>query len=304
MKPSAGANLIISVAGAIMLSPILFTPTHANEPGWTTVVEKKSEAMARQMKSMPTAPLPNKIKPATTAKAAPAQQKSAVKPGRPEVLIPVDESEITTGAVNAPKPPAALAPSDTARLFSDDAAANAPSDLTTGTVDGQGSDLSRGYCVSIAAAAADARTALQMTKLTEMEKQIGRRIALLEAKTAEYKTWMERRDAFLKRATGSLVKIYSQMEPDAASAQLVAMDEETAASLLMKLEPGNASAILNEMAPDKAARLAAGLVGAARLPATGGFPQPTQRAAAPAAPPLPPRPGQDSPDRVYPEGKL
>jgi flagellar motility protein MotE (MotC chaperone) len=299
----AGAKLSIGAAGAFVLCLLCVMPARANEPGWTTVVEKKSEAMARQMKSMPTAPPPAKIKPATTAKAATAQQKPAAKPGKPEVLIPIDESDITTGAVNAPKPPAALAPSDTARLFSDDAAATAPSDLTTGTVDGQGSDLSRGYCVSIAAAAADARTALQMTKLTEMEKRIGQRIALLEAKTAEYKTWMERRDAFLKRATGTLVKIYSQMEPDAAASQLVAMDEETAASVLVKLEPGNASAILNEMPPDRAARLAAGLVGAARLPATGGFPQQTQRAA-PTPPPIPPRQGQDSPSRVYPEGRL
>ncbi|MET0220521.1 MAG: MotE family protein, partial [Tardiphaga sp.] len=120
--------------------------------------------------------------------------------------------------------------------------------------------------------------------------------------TAEYKTWMERRDVFLKRATASLVKIYSQMEPDAAAAQLIAMDEETAASLLMKLEPGNASAILNEMVPDKAARLAAGIAGAARLPPTQGFPQPTVRAQ-PAPPPIPPRDGQASPERVYPEGR-
>ncbi len=71
------------------------------------------------------------------------------------------------------------------------------------------------------------------------------------------------------------------MEPDAAALQLVAMDEETAAALLMKRESQNASAILNDMPPEKAARLAAGIAGATRLPATVGFPPPTPKSAAP-----------------------
>jgi hypothetical protein len=72
------------------------------------------------------------------------------------------------------------------------------------------------------------------------------------------------------------------------------MEEETAASLLLKLEPASASAILNEMPPEKAARLAAGIAGAARI-----------RPVMPPAPPRPPAPPQQSPDdmeRVYPQG--
>ena len=59
---------------------------------------------------------------------------------------------------------------------------------------------------------------------------------------------------------------------------------------------------MEQMVPDKAARLAAGIAGAARLPPTQGFPQPTVRAQ-PAPPPIPPRDGQASPERVYPEGR-
>lgn len=128
------------------------------------------------------------------------------------------------------------------------------------------SDLAQRYCVSVADAAADARIAWQKAKLAETEQELGKRIAALEAKSAEYKAWLERRDEFSRRATNTLVQIYARLEPDAAALQLAAMDEETAAAVLTKLEPQNSSAILNEMQPEKAARLTGTIAGAARVP--------------------------------------
>jgi flagellar motility protein MotE (MotC chaperone) len=129
------------------------------------------------------------------------------------------------------------------------------------------SDLARRYCVNVADAAADARFAWQKSKIAEAEKELDRRIAALEAKTAEYKAWLARRDAFARKANEKLVQIYAQMEPDAGAAQLASMDEETAASVLAKLDPQYASAILNEMQPEKGARLTATIAGAARVAA-------------------------------------
>ena len=280
MMGHGSVSLLRSAAAGLLLIGLLAPmAARAAEQGWATVVESKSEAMRRHMQALPSAPPPGRIKPATKPVAAPLPQP---KPQQPKTvakvdvpaLVPVDESEITTGAINANTP---------------------ANELTTGTVDGQGADLARSYCVSISSAAADTRTAMQMSKLAEMEKQVGRRIAALEAKTAEYKSWVERREQILKRATTSLVKIYTQMEPDAAALQFVSMEEETAASILFKLEPASASAILNEMAPEKAARLAAGIAGAARLVA-----RPTPPPPAPQAPP----PNADAPERAYPgEGR-
>ena len=88
---------------------------------------------------------------------------------------------------------------------------------------------------------------------------------LLEAKTAEYQKWLARRDEFSKRAQETVVTIYARMKPEAAAAQLVAMDEETAAAVLTKLDPRNASAILSEMEATQAARLAATIAGAANV---------------------------------------
>jgi len=279
------------IVAAAVLGLFLPATVSAAEQGWSTTVETKSEAMARQMRALPSAPPPARKKPAAAAVAVPPVKKPApVIVSNRDHLVPVDESDITTGTVGSPTAARTLPPDDQARIFADDAIAS-PDDVTTGTVDGQGSDLSRGYCVSIAPSAADARSAQQMAKLSDIEKRIGQRIATLEAKTAEYKSWVERRDDFLKRASASLVKIYTQMEPDSAALQLVSMDEETAASLLLKLDPQAASAILNEMVPEKAGRLAATISGAARPPR-------------PAPPPAPPaaRPPADLPERVYPDG--
>ncbi|WP_425532388.1 MotE family protein, partial [Aquabacter sediminis] len=120
------------------------------------------------------------------------------------------------------------------------------------------------YCSSIINAAADARFARQKEALIAMEKQIQERIAQLEAKRTEYQEWLQRREAFLKKADETLVQVMSQMRPDAASAQLTAMSEDAAAAVLAKLSPRVASAILNEMDPARAARLTTTMVGISR----------------------------------------
>jgi len=125
--------------------------------------------------------------------------------------------------------------------------------------------LAQDYCISIADAAADARFAWQKQTLGEMEKELERRIVILETRTAEYREWLARRDAFVEKAQESLVRIYARMRPDAAASQLAAIDEETAAAVLTKLNPRNASAILNEMPPGPAARLTTTIAGAAKV---------------------------------------
>lgn len=125
-------------------------------------------------------------------------------------------------------------------------------------------DQAAQYCRNIADAAADARFARQKEALAAMEKEIEARIAQLEAKRAEYQDWLQRREAFLKKADESLVAVISQMRPDAAAAQMAAMNEDMAAALLSKLNPRVASAILNEFEPARAARLTSTLVGLSR----------------------------------------
>ena len=53
-----------------------------------------------------------------------------------------------------------------------------------------------------------------------------------------------------------MVDIYSRMRPEAAAAQLAALDESTAAAVLIKLNSRTASAILGEMDIPRAVSLA------------------------------------------------
>jgi flagellar motility protein MotE (MotC chaperone) len=73
------------------------------------------------------------------------------------------------------------------------------------------------------------------------------------------------REEFTAHATGSLVQIYGKMKPEAAAAQLMAMDELVAAAIMSKLSPKATSLILAEMEAVKAARLSAVIAGAGEI---------------------------------------
>ncbi len=126
----------------------------------------------------------------------------------------------------------------------------------------------RQFCANTATAATDARIAWQAARLTELATKLRQRIAELEAKRAEYEDWLHRHDDAMKEAKEDVAAIYSRMRPDAAAAQLAAMDEVMAASLLTKLNSRVASAILAEMDPGRAARIANAMAGP--VGATGG----------------------------------
>ncbi len=111
------------------------------------------------------------------------------------------------------------------------------------------------YCRSVADAVADARYARQVAALSELEERLSQRIAELEDKRADFEEWVRQREEMLSRADDSVIAIYSQMRPDAASEQIAIMEADAAAAILAKVEPRTASAILNEMKPETAAHL-------------------------------------------------
>jgi flagellar motility protein MotE (MotC chaperone) len=122
------------------------------------------------------------------------------------------------------------------------------------------------YCFNTADSAADARIAWQAKKIKEMEAELDKRAQQLEAKTEEYKRWLERRDEFSRKAHEKLVGFYSRMRPDAAALQLATLDEEMAAAVVTKLETKVASQIMGEMDPERAAKIATIISGASRIP--------------------------------------
>jgi flagellar motility protein MotE (MotC chaperone) len=197
------------------------------------------------------------------------------------------EAPITTGAIVVP--PAAAARPDQPALplpFADQRKAEpaaAPevipvrSDAPPQQQPALETPLARGYCATIGTIAGDAKFAWQQKAIGELASELDERIAKLEAKTDEYKQWLARRDEFSRRVTDNIVTIYSRMRAEAAGQQLMAMDEETAASILLKLDPRVSSAILNDMNAQHAARLTSIMSGAAKVPATGPAAKPAEK---------------------------
>lgn len=121
------------------------------------------------------------------------------------------------------------------------------------------------YCSSVVDAAAAAQIAQQTSNLEKARKELADRVAILDAKTAELKSWIKKREDFARHATDSLVEIYSKMKPEAAANQITTMDELTAAAIISKLSPKASSLVLAEMDATKAARLTATIAGAAEI---------------------------------------
>jgi flagellar motility protein MotE (MotC chaperone) len=176
--------------------------------------------------------------------------------GRCAVMLGV--ATFTLVSTGRAEPPAASA--QTAALAATEPQAQREADVPPGDASGNAID----YCRNIADAAADARFARQAEALVALEKEIDERIAELEAKQAEFKDWLERREEFLRKADESVVAIFTQMRPDAAAAQMAVMGDDSAAAILAKLNPRISSAILNEMDPAKAAQLTNTMAGLAR----------------------------------------
>ncbi|WP_274425763.1 MotE family protein [Chelativorans sp. YIM 93263] len=120
------------------------------------------------------------------------------------------------------------------------------------------------FCTNIADEARDHRYALQKQELARLREEVDGRIVALEDKRAEFEIWLDRREAFLDKATNGLVEIYASMRPDAAAERLAEVRVELAAAILMKLKPRDAGVILDEMNSESAAMLTTIIASAAR----------------------------------------
>jgi flagellar motility protein MotE (MotC chaperone) len=138
----------------------------------------------------------------------------------------------------------------------------APQQLTREKAPDQ-SEIER-FCSNIADAARDRRYALQAKELKQLQAGIDERMKALDAKKAEYETWLKRREVFLARAEDGVVKIYAGMKPDAAAERLAIVNADLAAAILMKLDSRKAGVILNEMDQKAAATLTGIMASAAR----------------------------------------
>ena len=126
------------------------------------------------------------------------------------------------------------------------------------------------YCVNISDAATEARNSILQKMMEETEVMIGKKLAMLEAKTGVLKEWVDRRDMFMKSASKSLVTIFETMRPDAAASQIAELKVGLAAAIILKLQPKTSSAIMTEIPPKHAAKITAMLTSAIDISDTQG----------------------------------
>jgi len=293
----AGLLLAVSGAAGCLVSPAAaqdWTPTVATVPGGTLSVPMPESAVNRvpayvdpryfpspqagAPPSRPAAPqgawspivtgaLPQSgaQAPAAAQRVPPSAQGAAAPRGVPEPsrdsLSPVrplaPQAVAAAGGTRAVEMGASSLPEDSAEgLFQ-----------KPGPLDALPSNASAAqqYCFNTADSAADARFAWQAKKIADMEAELDKKSRQLEIRTEEYKQWLERRDAFSRKAHEKLVGLYTRMRADAAAVQLATLDEEMAAAVVMKLETKVASQIMSEMDSERAAKIASIISGAGRV---------------------------------------
>ena len=113
------------------------------------------------------------------------------------------------------------------------------------------------YCSSFVDLAAERRLTRLNDALKQTRDDVNARIEELKIQAAELKSLIDTRKAMQEKVGESLLKIYVQVEPEAAAQQLSKLEPNTAAEILVKMNPKRSGEILTLMDPKKAAALVA-----------------------------------------------
>jgi len=113
------------------------------------------------------------------------------------------------------------------------------------------------YCSSFVDSAAERRLSEMNEALKRTRAEVDARLEELKAKSEELKLLIDTRKAMQDKVADSLLKIYLQVEPEAAAQQLSKLEPSTAAEILVKMNPKRSGEILSLMDVKKAASLVA-----------------------------------------------
>jgi flagellar motility protein MotE (MotC chaperone) len=102
-------------------------------------------------------------------------------------------------------------------------------------------------CRSFADKAAESKTARQRNELLKLKVDIEAQLATLDQKTKSLEAWIGKRDAIRTAVSSSLVKMYTNVEPEIAAQQLQKLDAKTTAELLQRLSAKQSGEIITAM---------------------------------------------------------
>ena len=117
--------------------------------------------------------------------------------------------------------------------------------------------IAKDYCSSFVDAAAERRLARLADDLRKRRDELATKIEELKATSGELKVLIDTRKAMQDKVKESILKIYLQVEPEAAAQQLAKLEPTTAAEILAKMNAKRSGEILTLMEPKRAASLVA-----------------------------------------------
>jgi flagellar motility protein MotE (MotC chaperone) len=111
------------------------------------------------------------------------------------------------------------------------------------------------FCRAFANRAAQTKLQNQKNELLQLKSQIEEQLLTLNQKTRELENLVAQRDAHQKAVSNSLVKIYSNVEPEIAAQQLEKLGVEMASEVLQRLNPKISGEIVTAMDVKLASRV-------------------------------------------------
>jgi flagellar motility protein MotE (MotC chaperone) len=122
---------------------------------------------------------------------------------------------------------------------------------------GDTAPVPKDFCSSFIDLAAERRNARLVKDLQQKQEALTKAIQELDAKSQELKALIATRKAIQEKVSDSILKMYLQVEPEAAAQQLARLDTSTAAEILLRMNAKHSGEILTLMEPKRAASLVA-----------------------------------------------
>ena len=123
----------------------------------------------------------------------------------------------------------------------------APASEIAATAVTSGDDTAIELCRTFADKAAESKTAHQRSELLKLKEEIEAQLLKLDEKTKNLESWIDKREAIQASVSSSLVKMYTNVEPEIAAQQLQKLDVMTSSALLQRLNAKQSGEIVTAM---------------------------------------------------------
>jgi flagellar motility protein MotE (MotC chaperone) len=122
---------------------------------------------------------------------------------------------------------------------------------------GEAATVPKDFCSSFIDLAAERRNSRLIADLQRSREALAEIMRELDSKSQELKMLIATRKSLQDKVSDSLLKIYLQVEPEAAAQQLARLDPLTAAEILVRMSAKRSGEILTLMEAKRAASLVA-----------------------------------------------